>query len=249
VKPSTPINIDRLEYELQFHPNRLFVNYLLSGLRNGFHTGIQVLPRCASKGHNLRSARNFPDIVTNFLQEEVDNGFLIGPFSSSPFSIFRVSPLGLVFEKYSRKPRLIPDLSWAHNDNNVASINDLLDKDECSMVYSTIDQAINTILQTGRDTFFLCKCDIASAFKLLPIHPSLVSYYGCCWNDQLYFFVHLPFGGRTSPRIFDCLSQALEWILIHNYKVHYCQHLLDDFLTIDSSEMAGLRTITGVVSG
>ena len=162
-------------------------------------------------------------------------------FSSSPFSIFRVSPLGLVFGKYSGKPRLILDLSWPHNDKNIASINDLIDKDECSMVYSTIDQAINTILHTGRDTF-LCKCDIASAFKLLPIHPSLVPYYGCCWNDQFYFFVRLPFGGRSSPRIFDCLSQALEWILIHNYKVHYCQHLLDDFLTIDSSEMADLRT-------
>ena len=105
-----------------------------------------------------------------------------------------------------------------------------------------IDQAIHNILLTGRNSF-LCECDISSAFKLLPIRPSLVPYYGCRWNNLFYFFVRLPFGGRSSPRIFDCFSQALEWILCNNYSIRYCQHLLDGFLTIDSTEEEGLRTM------
>lgn len=110
------------------------------------------------------------------------------------------------------------------------------------MSYSTIDQAMKTILNTGRHAF-LSKCDITAAFKLLPISPSLVPCYGCSWNNQFYFFVRLPFGSRSSPRIFDCLSQALEWILIHNYGISYCQHLLDDFLVVDVDEEAGLRSM------
>ena len=239
---TTPIDIDRLALELRAHPHRAFVDYLLSGLRHGFHTGIEALPHISQQGLNLRSARRFPTLVTQLLQDEVASGFLLGPFPASPFSVFRISPLGLVFGKYSGKPRLILDLSWPHDDPVVASINDLIDKDACSMLYATIDQAIRQILVTGRDAF-LCKCDIASAFKLLPIHPSLVPFYGCSWEGQYYFFVRLPFGGRSSTRIFDCLSQALEWILCTNYHIAYCQHLLDDFLTVDPTATAGLRTM------
>ena len=32
------INVDRLEFELQFHPDKEFVRYLINGLREGFDT-------------------------------------------------------------------------------------------------------------------------------------------------------------------------------------------------------------------
>ena len=181
--------------------------------------------------------------MSKLLEEELNNGFLIGPFDKSPFPVYRISPLGLVFGKYSGKPRLILDLSWPHDNKNSSSINDLIDKDECSMSYSTIDQAIQTILKLGHHSF-LCKCDITSAFKLIPIRPSLITFYGCQWKNQFFFFVRLPFGGRSSPRIFDCLSQALEWILINNYNIQHCQHLLDDFLVVDINEETGLRSMS-----
>ena len=92
--PSTPINIDRLEHELLQHPDHSFVSFLLSGLRKGFHVEIQEIPDQSLQGDNLRSARKSPDVVSELLQEEVNNGFVIGPFDSSPFPIYRVSPLG-----------------------------------------------------------------------------------------------------------------------------------------------------------
>ena len=241
VKISTPINISRFEFELRAHPNKPFVNYLLAGLRFGFHTGLQQCPRITFESDNLRSARDHPEIVNRLIKDELDNDFLIGPFDTAPFPVYRVSPLGVVFGKYSGKPRLILDLSWPHVESEFSSINDLIDQNESSMSYATIDQAIQQILHVGRNAF-LCKFDITSAFKLLPIRPALVPFYGCRWQNRFYFFVRLPFGGRSSPRIFDCLSQALEWILLHNYRIPYCQHLLDDFLTVASSEADGLRT-------
>lgn len=102
LKPLIPINIDHLENELQLHPNRSFVNYLLS---SSLH-----------QGHNLRSARNFPAIVSK-LSEEIDRRFLLRPFNLSPFPTFCTSLLGLVFGKYSSKLRLLLDRPWPHDKN------------------------------------------------------------------------------------------------------------------------------------
>ena len=125
---STPINIPRLASELQSQSDRSFVTFLLAGLQSGFHTGIQQIPKCTHQGENLRSARKYPDIVSKLLKEEVDNGFLWGPYSSSPFPVHRISPLGFAFGKYCEKPRLILDLSWPHDPSHISSINDLIDK-------------------------------------------------------------------------------------------------------------------------
>ena len=50
------------------------------------------------------------------------------------------------------------------------------------------------------------------------------------------------FGCRSSPRIFDNLSQAICWIAHTKYGVQTIFHLLDDFLTVDGAdECVGLR--------
>ena len=41
-------------------------------------------------------------------------------------------------------------------------------------------------------------------------------------------------GGRSSPCIFDSLSEAIEWICVTNYLIEILMHLLDDFLSVES---------------
>ena len=53
------------------------------------------------------------------------------------------------------------------------------------------------------------------------------------WEGKYYVFVRLVFGCRSSPCIFDTLSQAVCWIVCNNYGVQTIFHLLDDFLTVD----------------
>ena len=58
-----------------------------------------------------------------------------------------------------------------------------------------------------------------------------------------YVYVRLVFGCRSSPKIFDTLSQAISWIASHNYGIETIFHLLDDFLTVDKSDLCtGLHT-------
>ncbi|KAG1935441.1 hypothetical protein F2P79_019279 [Pimephales promelas] len=102
--------------------------------------------------------------------------------------------------------------------------------------YASIDQAITLIRKAGHGAW-LSKADITSAFKVMPIHPD--------------FWLRLTFGCRSSPKIFDSLSEALCWILIDNHRLPYVLHLLDDFLIITPAftpPYAGLSSLIKVFS-
>lgn len=62
-------------------------------------------------------------------------------------------------------------------------------------------------------------------------------------ENKYYFHKRLVFGCRSSPKIFDMLSQAVCWILTNNYKIKQVLHLLDDFLTLDPTEEEGFRSM------
>ena len=167
---------------------------------------------------------------------------MIGPFSKSPFSLFRVSPIGVATRKYSGKKRLIVDLSAPHN-GPVPSINELIPLLPFSLFYASVDNAIQMIKTAGRGAW-LSKADITDAFKVMPLHPSQWHLFGVKWRGKMYFAVKLTFGCRSSPRIFDCLSEALCWILSNTYKLPFVLHLLDDFLVVDFPRSPPARCIS-----
>ncbi|RXN39437.1 poly [Labeo rohita] len=116
------------------------------------------------------------------------------------------------------------------------------------MKYASIDQAISLIRKAGLGAW-LSKADITSAFKVMPIHPEFWRFFGIFWKGAYYFAVRLTFGCKSSPKIFDSLSEALCWILINNHKLPYVLHLLDDFLIItppSTPSSLGLSTLVQV---
>ena len=99
--PSTPLNINRFEVELQNHPDKKFVKFIVNGLRHWFDTLIPnlVLPNKECK--NLFSARKDPEVIDELIDQECKKGYLYGPFNEPPFESYRVSPLGLAIGKFS----------------------------------------------------------------------------------------------------------------------------------------------------
>ncbi len=246
---STPVNIFRLSSELVHHPDPHFTKYLLSGLSHGFHPGVGNLPSESLICPNLQSALTEPETVDILIKKEIEANFKIGPFSVPLFNIFRVSPIGVATRKFSGKKRLIIDLSSPHN-SPFPSINSLIPLEEFSLHYHDIDQAITLNKDAGRGAW-LAKVDITSAFKVMPIHPDFWHLFGIRWQENFYFSVRLTFGCRSSPKIFDMLSEAICWILSNNYDIPYLVHLLDDFLIIsppDSIPAAHLLTTQKVFS-
>lgn len=218
------------------------MHYLIQGFKIGFDTGISSLPQTCYECDNLLSAKRQPESTYELLQTEVERGYVVGPFNSVPFELYRISPLGIAVGKYSGKKRLIVDLSAPHDNDEHPSLNELIDKEEFSLSYVTIDTAIRKIKTLGKGAW-LCKVDIKDAFKLCPIKESLWPYYGVKWFNNYYFFTRLVFGSRSSPKIFDCLSEAVCWILENNYGINHILHLLDDFLTIDKPDSMPDRTM------
>ena len=98
------------------------------------------------------------------------------------------------------------------------------------MTYIAIDDAITNILTLGSGTL-LAKIDIKSAFRLMPVHPADRHLLAMEWKSGVFIDACLPFGLRSSPKLFNILADLLAWIL-EQQGVSYLLHYLDDFLTI-----------------
>lgn len=105
-------------------------------------------------------------VVDAKLNKELAAHRLAGPFSSPPFSVLRVSPLGLVPKKSQGKFRLIHHLSFPKG----SSLNDGIPLNPTRVSYAIVEDAIRFIKSVGSGCF-LAKTDIKNAFRIIPINP------------------------------------------------------------------------------
>ena len=82
----------------------------------------------------------------------------------------------------------------------------------------------------------LAKSDILSAFRIIPVHPDNYELLGFQWNDKYCVDRYIPMGCRTSCKIFEELSTAIEWIAVNKLGIQAMVHVLDDFLLIEQSK-------------
>lgn len=211
----------------------------MDGFTHGFSIGF-----CGAEAEiisdNLASAKKLPLILENKLFKELALGRVAGPFASPPFDSFRVSPLGLVEKSTPGEYRIIHNLSHPEG----VSVNDGIPK-ECSEVkYACIQDAVvyikkllakSDVTSLGKSVF-LAKCDIKSAFRIIPISPSEYHLLGFKWGKFFYYDKVLPMGCSSSCRIFERVSTALEWIAVNKLGISGVIHYLDDFLFIAESE-------------
>ena len=221
----SPLNLDVLRTYFRRHPDTQYAAYLAHGLQHGFHIGF------SRTSVNLRSApRNHPsslertEVVTNHIQEEWRTGRLSGPIPQVLTTQVHISPIGLVPKPHSDRWRLIVDLSspWDH------SVNDRISSSSCSIQYASIDNAVDIITHLGCGTL-LVKLDLANAYRIVPVHPDDQLLLGIQWRGSTFIDRSLPFGLRSSPKIFNAIADLLTWSL-HCEGIQYVIHYLDDFL-------------------
>ena len=217
----TPVNVVTLYQALANHPEREIVNKRCSELREGARIGYSG-PRCPRFSPNLPTAYFNPEVVTGNLTDEVSKGRTMGPFLTPPFENFQVSPIGLVPKKHSDKFQTIFHLSFPKSETS--SINYFIEKDDFSLQYITIDNAIAAIQKFGPGCY-MGKTDIESAFRLIPVHANDWALMGMFWNGQYYFDKVLPFGLRSAPYIFNQLSDAIKWILLNRCSISFVCHI------------------------
>ena len=99
-----------------------------------------------------------------------------------------ITPIGVVPKKEVGQYRLIHHLSYPKDK----SINDHIPDELKTVHYSSIDDAIEIILNLGPNAT-MAKTDISNAFRIIPIPPHDhaildIKFNGCFYFDQWFLF-------------------------------------------------------------
>jgi len=220
---NTPINVKVLSVFLSGFPPKA-ASALLHGFTEGFALNYQGSHE-SRESANHKSALSMPEFVSKKLQSELSLGRIAGPFRHPPFSDFVVSPLGLVPKKVEGEFRLIFDLSFPKGE----SINSGIMSEHTKVQYENFDYALSLVKQIGRGCL-MAKCDIESAFRIIPIASADYGLLGFKWEGVYYHDKCLPMGCSVSCNIFESFSSALQWVMQHKFGVYSMTHILDDFI-------------------
>lgn len=227
LKVATPLHVAQRQQRLGYHPDAEFGGYILRGIEFGFHIGVREGWHLQSAQKNMQSAREHPQVIEEYLCNEVAQGCILGPYSPSMLPSVHINRFGVIPKKHQpNKWRLITDLSFPEGH----SINDAIDPALCSLSYISVDQAAMAAFRLGKGSL-LAKADIKSAYRLIPVHPQDRKWLGMLWENRLYIDCMLPFGLRSAPKIFTAVADALEWC-VHRRGVEFLFHYLDDFLVM-----------------
>ena len=135
---------------------------------------------------------------------------------------------------------MITDLSFPGG----SSVNDGVDRQLCSISYASVDDAVRRIRCLGRG-IALAKFDIASAYRMVPVHPVDRLLLGMMWKGNLYVDGALPFSLRSAPKLFTAVADGLLWIM-GRHGITEVLHYLDDFLLLGANDsqqcMVALQT-------
>ena len=205
---------------------------LLNQLLYGVKIGRTPASSCIIS-HNWPSAMEHGVQVEKIISEDLAAGRLFGPFDKPPYPACIVSPLGAFTKKGSSKVRLIHDLSYPSK----SSVNSLIDSEEFSLSYASVDDAAALCRDLGPEPSYMAKLDLESAFKHVYINPDDWHLMGFTWPNEagrpLYYFSKvLNFGLRSAPYLFDLFASALQAIMLFRGIPNRIIRYVDDFLVI-----------------
>ena len=228
----TPVRPERLAYHLHLtdYPTHL-TSYLVQGFQKGFHLRHEG-DIYNTRPNNSKAANKYSDIIEKNLQEELAANRIAGPFKNPPYDPFQVSPLNIREKKPPNKYRLIHDLSYPYD---TTSINSNIPRSEASVQYASIRDAIQH-LQRLPSGAYMCKTDIANAYKIVPVHPSDYPKLGLKFKGHYYYQLTLPQGFASSCAIFETLSIALQAIVEKHAPGVTVVHMIDYFLFIGTDK-------------
>jgi len=216
-------SIQMIHHHLRDYPDRSLPNTLIGIRRYGARVGF-VGHAKHTKHSNHSSIHNHMDVIDKYIEKEVAAG-RIREVHTPPSSYF-CSPLGLVPKKRDGKQtgwRMIFDLSYPHG----RSVNDGIPKLYGTLQYESFQHALQVIARSGRNSLLLKK-DLQAAFRHVSISPldwHLLLFH---WQGKYYVDTCLPFGLRTSPRLYNFFAEAIHWTLEHSLLRDYLCNPVDN---------------------
>ena len=111
-----------MEQHLCNHPDQDFVAYILKRIQQGFRIRVDSTHNFISTNKNMGSATLNPQVIEEYIKQELELGNIVGPFSKTLTPAVHINRFGVILKKHQPdKWRLITDLSFPEG----ASVNDL----------------------------------------------------------------------------------------------------------------------------
>ena len=209
-----PMVAQEWEIALRGHPDRQLVEYLLEGMRQGFHIGFRHDHECKQAKSNMKSAVGNPEVVDQYLSKEVGLGRVVGTIEPQDALPVHISRFGVI-------PKPSAGQVAAHCGSVTSQ--GLL----CSLTYTSVDKAVQKVLELGTG-IEMAKFDVESVYRTVPVHPDDRRFLGMQWKGGIYVDTVLPFRLRSAPKIYNALADAMQWIIRRSGSE--VLHYLDDFL-------------------
>jgi len=213
------------------HPDRQFAQLILSRLEDGFLIGFDTTSKLRPAKSNLISAREHPDVLLVYVQEELCCGHIghVGSLETASQLNIQLSPLRAIPKKGKPgKWRLVMDLSLP----KAGSVNEEISKEDCCFHYTSVNRAVEQIRKLGVG-MYMAKMDIQRAYRNIPIALNDRRLLGLKWHSQVYVDKVLPFGLCSTPLIFSAVADALLWIM-ECRGVSWAIHYVDDFSLLEA---------------
>ena len=238
----TPLKVDcfsELLSESNYDEDK--TRFLIDGFTNGFDIGYQGPIDRKSEAKNIPFTPGVGDKfeLWNKIMKEVKAKHFVGPFDKVPYDKYIQSPVRLV-PKAGGKTRLIFHLSYQFLDQpDGISLNAGTPRDICTVKYNDLDAAVECCLllsQDGKETVFLGKTDLSSAFRVLPLKKKcfclLIIKALDPTDNKVKYFVDkcLLFGASISCALYQKFSDALKHIIQFKTGRKTVTNYLGDFL-------------------
>lgn len=220
---------------------------ILSGIIHGVSVDYEGNRDIERSGRNLRIEPQHVKLVDDVIKADVAAGKKAGPFARKPFPVMCISPIGAVPKKDSVKVRVIHHLSYPHHGDSVNA--SILDVPQSMPHFGTAARAVRLL---GRGAW-LIKLDVSAAYKQIPVRREDWPLLGFLWQGNYYYERVLPFGLRSSCRLWDLYAAALHYFLFHHSGVNCAReviHYVDDFLFVvePGKEEEAKRMLAGAMA-
>ena len=150
---NTNLNIDYFRFMLDGYSDFEICDFLEFGFPIGYFGKVQQQEFTSLQFvKNHKGAKDFPSEIQKYLNKELQNGTILGPFDHNPFICnVCISPLNSVPKKDTEERRIILDLSYPKGN----AINDYISKEyylgnQIRLVYPGVDSLVEIIKIKGR---------------------------------------------------------------------------------------------------
>ena len=209
------------EYLVDYHDTRI-IDYLRFGFPLSVISGFQPV----ANNYNHSSAVKFSKHVNEYINTEIQEGAMLGPFHSHPFSNYLISPM-MSRPKSDSKRRIIIDLSWNGNCSLNYNVTPHYDNTTYVLKYPSLDLIQKKVVELG-NTACIFKIDISRAFRNLPVDPADVHLLGLYWDNNYFIDLAIPFGYIHGSACCQRVTDAIRFVCNKNniWLFNYCDDLI-----------------------